>query len=85
MKDWADLVAGWEAEWAGLDPPATMHDLIEMNATGSWATPGHRAAYERWAPLAGRRLVEAIRDETGVDLLAMEIAPEPLRLVPPTA
>lgn len=84
MKGWADLVAGWEAEWATLDPPATMHDLIEMNAADTWVTPDHRAAYQRWAPLAGRRLVEAIRDETDVDLLARE-EPVPARVVRPGA
>lgn len=68
MKDWAELVTGWEAEWGNLNPPATMQDLIEQNANGTWATPAHRDAYERWAPLAGRHLVDTIRDEIGVDL-----------------
>jgi hypothetical protein len=69
---WAERVTEWEAAWARLDPPATMSDLIGMARTGKWPTPNHRAAYDEWAPHAGRRLVEAIRDDTGHDLLSEE-------------
>lgn len=69
MTEWAECVAEWEARWAALDPPATMNDLVAMARTGSWASPWHRAAYEEWAPQAGRRLVDAIRAYTGHDLL----------------
>lgn len=69
MVERDDLIVGWEAEWSLLDPPATMHDLLGMAETGRWASPAHRAAYETWAPAAGRRLVETILAETGTDLL----------------